>query len=589
MSDSLAGSAPTNTDAEDLPKSQWASMILARHPEVLEVVERSRPLSGANSFGRSFASSHTQNRHVLTHENVMMLICNFLESRNLHQSVEKLKEETGFDFTQSTDNDSMLRGLAEVAIDNIESVFDPALVEQDTEGQEDVEVPVFDYLKPTMTFETEQTEKETPIWDEPQYPDGTPPPGLHLEKTGETMMVVSGTINRIIEFLTSKTASDLNARSVFLATHRSFCTSDMLLKKLLERANVPPNVLSDADTKQVRLFTVLVMKSWIEQHPGDFSEAMLEKVREFVEVTLPACNSANLAKKLRDALNRMGDRSNQADASALETAPEPIVPSNIFSAHLELSDVSCEEIARQLTLMDHQLYSSIPFDELLLLRQSVETRASKLASAINRGNMLIKWIASQVLRETTYKGRAAVISRWIEISQHLLGMNAFNTATTVYYGLTHGAVYRLSHTFSALSADARRTLKQMGTLASPSNCYNAYRENYTQSKPPCVPFLAAHAQELAFLQETLPDKVHGNEVNFHKRRLINSAIQDMIKYQSILYPYLPIFQVQRFLRNFDVLENQEAMYKQSFVLEPKGISAVDLVKHEAQLSLSKSK
>lgn len=39
--------------------------------------------------------------------------------------------------------------------------------------------------------------------------------------------------------------------------------------------------------------------------------------------------------------------------------PEPKIPKNIFSLYLDLFDVDEEEIARQMTLIDFEIYSSI--------------------------------------------------------------------------------------------------------------------------------------------------------------------------------------------------------------------------------------
>ncbi len=41
------------------------------------------------------------------------------------------------------------------------------------------------------------------------------------------------------------------------------------------------------------------------------------------------------------------------------SAPEPRVPKNIFSPSLSLDDVDEEEIARQLTIIQYQLYAAI--------------------------------------------------------------------------------------------------------------------------------------------------------------------------------------------------------------------------------------
>lgn len=43
----------------------------------------------------------------------------------------------------------------------------------------------------------------------------------------------------------------------------------------------------------------------------------------------------------------------------MHDAPDPIVPKNIFSQSLTIGEVPAEELARQLTLIDQDLYASL--------------------------------------------------------------------------------------------------------------------------------------------------------------------------------------------------------------------------------------
>ena len=59
----------------------------------------------------------------------------------------------------------------------------------------------------------------------------------------------------------------------------------------------------------------------------------------------------------------------------------------------------------------------------------------------------------------------------------------------IYFGVTHGAIYRLTHTFNELSSDARRTLTTLGEFLNPDDGYRNYINAYESHKPPRIPFL----------------------------------------------------------------------------------------------------
>ena len=101
------------------------------------------------------------------------------------------------------------------------------------------------------------------------------------------------------------TISDLALRNLVLATYHSWCTSEQLLKKLLQRYEVPVEALkmSEEDAikfkKDVGLRVALVLKAWMLQKERDFSDRLLETLREFIEVQLIKDGRLDLAKTLR--------------------------------------------------------------------------------------------------------------------------------------------------------------------------------------------------------------------------------------------------------------------------------------------------
>jgi son of sevenless-like protein len=95
------------------------------------------------------------------------------------------------------------------------------------------------------------------------------------------------------------------------------------------------------------------------------------------------------------------------------------------------------------------------------------------------------------------------VSAPTDISQHLHGLNNFNTLMALLAGLRSGAVYRLAYTRAEMSRKCDKvrppsfkphyplpqTLEALNNLMRGDNAYKTYREALARSAPPCIPYL----------------------------------------------------------------------------------------------------
>ena len=59
----------------------------------------------------------------------------------------------------------------------------------------------------------------------------------------------------------------------------------------------------------------------------------------------------------------------------------------------------------------------------------------------------------------------------------------------IYFGVTHGAIHRLAHTFNHLGPQSRQYLKSLGETMNPNDGFATYMEQYLSQKAPKIPFL----------------------------------------------------------------------------------------------------
>jgi len=56
-----------------VPRQQWQPRVLRQHPEVLELRERLRGVSGQPSFGRLINAARTEVKETLSHHNMLQV------------------------------------------------------------------------------------------------------------------------------------------------------------------------------------------------------------------------------------------------------------------------------------------------------------------------------------------------------------------------------------------------------------------------------------------------------------------------------------------------------------------------------------
>ena len=143
-----------------------------------------------------------------------------------------------------------------------------------------------------------------------------------------------------------------------MLTYQSFTTPSRLLRKLIERFNVPSGRHMQEDTKTIKLKVCNAIKKWIEESPDDFKGNVLEMLCAFVDEEGTGPSAAIVRVLVKPIKQLRGTHKTLVKQRQNDATAEPEIPRNIFSdfTYLDLSDL---EIARQLTVIDWGLYSAI--------------------------------------------------------------------------------------------------------------------------------------------------------------------------------------------------------------------------------------
>lgn len=256
--------------------------------------------------------------------------------------------------------------------------------------------------------------------------------------------IKGGTLPALVERLTLHDYLDMNFNNTFLLTYRSFCTSTELLDLLEARYNLtPPHDISDEELecwrqkklKLVRLRVFNVLKNWLEVYYNEEDHIILDRLMVFTDTTIR--NTLSFSTDQLERLIQKRKEGTEMDVGGLkklvwtpQSIPQSILPRN--PKKFKLLDIEPIELARQLTIMDFKMYSSIRPIECLDKSWSRDTpscegaggedtavvpTAVNIRASIEYCNQITSWVSDAILSQNDIKKRSNLIKFWVQVAE----------------------------------------------------------------------------------------------------------------------------------------------------------------------------
>uniref|UniRef100_A0A8C6NA89 Uncharacterized protein n=1 Tax=Melopsittacus undulatus TaxID=13146 RepID=A0A8C6NA89_MELUD len=388
----------------------------------------------------------------------------------------------------------------------------------------------------------------------------------NLQSRNGIPIIKGGTVVKLIERLTYHMYADPNFVRTFLTTYRSFCKPQELLSLLIERFEIPEPEPTEADrlaiekgeqpisadlkrfrkeyVQPVQLRILNVFRHWVEHHFYDFERdlELLERLETFIS-SVRGKSMKKWVESIAKIIKRKKAQANGISHNITFESPPPPVEWHIWrvghSETLDLMTLHPIEIARQLTLLESDLYRAVQPSELV---GSVWTKEDK---EINSPNLL------KMIRHTTN------LTLWFENSCVLLR--------------------ELGNCLGfALQERKKRVLDEAVELS--QDHFKKYLAKLKSINPPCVPFFGIYLTNILKTEEGNPDflKRQGKElINFSKRRKVAEITGEIQQYQNQPYCLRIEPEIRKFFENLNPMgkipekEFTDYLFNKSLEIEPR--------------------
>lgn len=397
--------------------------------------------------------------------------------------------------------------------------------------------------------------------------------------TEDNVSVVEGKLklasfNKIVEKMTSHDAEREMLVKTFVLTHPSVTTDEAFLDKLLQRFDVPSDRAIERTAVQARVCNTLLV--WVTNHHDDMGADVLARIEELTESlksdpALKGWASRMVALLQRRRADREEEDARQhavtpADVDALTNDPPmPLNPSKLLSTFSE------DDIARQLTLADFEVYSRIRPAELLdqaWSKAKYKYRARNISKLIARSNDVTLWVCSLIVWPKTLKERVRVLAKIVEIAARLQALNNFNSLVSFLSALSNSAVHRLRHTFEGLSEESARVLESLREATKVEGNRKNYRAALARCNGPCIPFIGVTLTDITFMDDANASFTRGL-VNVSKFEKLHGMVSEVLSFQSLPFEFAPNEQLSNFLIELPHTSEEE-LFKLSLLREPRG-------------------
>ncbi|KAB8300849.1 hypothetical protein EYC80_002777 [Monilinia laxa] len=352
--------------------------------------------------------------------------------------------------------------------------------------------------------------------------------------------ITGGSLSALVERLTTHDSTpDSMFVSTFYLTFRSFASPVELATALVDRFEYVGESPHIAGPVRLRVYNVF--KGWLESHWRNTTDYdALSIIESFANDKLKAALPAAGKRLLHLSFGQYVPSDVPVPSVVVNKSQVAILKNwKMGGSNPTIIEFDPIELARQLTIKEMNIFSSITPDELL---GAAWTKARKGGpSAVNVIAMstlstdLSNLVADTILQFDDVKKRACVIKHWIKIAHECLKLNNYDTLMAIICSLNSSTISRLKKTWDLVSQKRKDLLKSLQDIVEPEKNYAVLRRRLHDHVPPCLPFVGTYLTDLTFVDAGNPpvkQLADGTSViNFDKHTRTAKIIGELQRFQ----------------------------------------------------------
>uniref|UniRef100_A0A8B9SYF7 Ras protein specific guanine nucleotide releasing factor 2 n=1 Tax=Anas platyrhynchos TaxID=8839 RepID=A0A8B9SYF7_ANAPL len=222
-----------------------------------------------------------------------------------------------------------------------------------------------------------------------------------------------------------------------------------------------------------------VLRHWVSKHSQDF-ELNNELKMNVLNLLEEVLRDPDLLPQERKATANILRALSQDDQDDNHLKIEDIIQMSECPKPECFETLSAMELAEQITLLDHIVFRSIPYEEFLgqgWMKLDKNERTPYIMKTSQHFNDMSNLVASQIMNYADVSSRANSIEKWVAVADICRCMHNYNGVLEITSALNRSAIYRLKKTWAKVS-------KQVGFChcISFSICFQSFCKAIKQPK-----------------------------------------------------------------------------------------------------------
>eukprot|EP01130_Rhizamoeba_saxonica_P017182 TRINITY_DN8216_c0_g1_i1.p1 TRINITY_DN8216_c0_g1~~TRINITY_DN8216_c0_g1_i1.p1 ORF type:complete len:887 (-),score=168.12 TRINITY_DN8216_c0_g1_i1:38-2698(-) len=365
---------------------------------------------------------------------------------------------------------------------------------------------------------------------------------------GARSLITSGSLENVIEHYT-KEPTDADWKRFLIFAHTHFVSSEYFIGEIISSfKNITPT--DDMQHEIVALRHINIIKTWIDISYSTFDENVRQIIMDFIEET-DADREIKIGPHITEAIDRVNEHISEEE----EDPPLPVELMFTLGDELSLLSVNIVELARQVTLIDHNLISKIEIEELQYPHWTEEDgnmnrkHSPNVVKYRKWCDKFAYWLVMQVVKEHQLLTRIAKLEALLSLGNELLNCNNYNLV--IFLALNQSPLTRLKKTWMNISKKAFKDWKRIKNTFDMSNNWSEYRTSYKNSPEPKILALEIILKEIfnICVDPTSDDFLDEGRtiINMMKLNNLGEMIDYIVTCKNQSFSYVPFGGLQKIL------------------------------------------